>query len=468
VTAKRAGLYVRQSHGSRKSQDDQRLDAVEQCEDMGLTLVRETSDGTSASRYARKVRENWPTVMAWITGREIDVLILWEVSRGDRKAAAWLQVLDVCAEHGVQILVLKAARIYNPADGGQDWEFLATEGVKAQSESDQIRKRTTRGLHRSAASGKPHSHCPVGYIRQYDPQTREFLGQIPCPITAPVIKEIIKRLAAREPVRAIARDIASRPGIGQLRSWDRKLITYIARNLAYSGIREYVDRHGKPQQTKAVWPALVDPVQQREAIAYLAPRSRCTKPTLRRHRLSGLLRCSVCGIGLQTSSDKGRRYYTCPAGHLRIFMVEVDEYVMKHAAAAIAEAAIAPATDDSELRAAEADAAMAEKELNELKQAARTGKLTLEMAMEMEPVRRQRLDVAQRRVTELSRPAGNRALGDVDYADADAVYARLASLPAHVCYDIVAELLSITVRPLERGEGYGWRPARVNVSAAIM
>lgn len=460
------GGYWRQSKGSAKSQDDQRAEGLEFCAELGIDLIKEATDGTSASHFQKKVRRQWPTVMEWITSRDIDVLILWEVSRADRKAADWLATLELCQKHNVKILVLKAERVLDPNDSG-DWEYLAMEGIRAQTESKQMSKRIGRGVQRAAAAGKPHSRTPIGYVREYDPITRKYVRQIPDPATAATIIEIIERVAARQSLHSIAKDIAARPGIGKMRTWDPTYIRAIAMNPAYAGIREYTDRKGVRQRVAAQWDALVDEATHLGAVAYLAPRSQRCRPDDRKYMLSGLIRCTECGAGFEFHRKEKWCYYRCAGGHARIQQPNIDAYVMEHAAAAIAAAAIAPPVNDAEIRAAQAAAAAADTELAKLRAAAKARRLSVDMVLEMEPPLVAALAAANRRADELLRPSvSNTVLGDIDYRDADVVLARLRTLPPVAQHDIVLDLLSVTVRPLERGEGYGWRPARVTILAA--
>ena len=52
-------------------------------------------DGRSASRFASLERERWPDVLRAIDRGEVDVLLLWESSRGDRQPASWAELLDL-------------------------------------------------------------------------------------------------------------------------------------------------------------------------------------------------------------------------------------------------------------------------------------------------------------------------------------------------------------------------------------
>ena len=70
--------------------------------------------------------------------------------------------------------------------------------------------RTLRATAADAASGRPHGLAPYGYRRTYDPLTGKTAGQEPDPATAPVVAEIITRVAGGEPIEAVTRDLNAR------------------------------------------------------------------------------------------------------------------------------------------------------------------------------------------------------------------------------------------------------------------
>src|SRR5215471_17993153 len=119
----RAGVYARQSRGKEKSINDQMAECTTDVAKRGWTVVGQWQDGVSASRYAKRARDNWPLVLAAIEDEQFDVLILWESSRGDRDAETWLGLLRRCREHHVFIRVTSHGRTYD-MDNARDWRTL--------------------------------------------------------------------------------------------------------------------------------------------------------------------------------------------------------------------------------------------------------------------------------------------------------------------------------------------------------
>jgi site-specific DNA recombinase len=75
----------------------------------GWEVTEYEDPGESASRFARgnggAKRKQWGKLLADLAAGRIDVLILWEVSRGDRQLATWAQLLDTCRKHGAGIYI---------------------------------------------------------------------------------------------------------------------------------------------------------------------------------------------------------------------------------------------------------------------------------------------------------------------------------------------------------------------------
>src|SRR5690242_11032218 len=94
VSSKRAGVYGRESKGKTASVADQIERGTEAADENGWTLAGSWRDGVGASAKSKGTRTGWPEVRAAIESRSIDVLILWEGSRGSRDMSTWVDLLD--------------------------------------------------------------------------------------------------------------------------------------------------------------------------------------------------------------------------------------------------------------------------------------------------------------------------------------------------------------------------------------
>lgn len=332
----RAVIYARQSRNSGKSINDQLMECRQDTQDLGLDVVAELQDGRSASRYAGRKRENWPLVLAMIERGGVDVVVLWEASRGDRELTTWSAFLDLCRDQGVRLRVVNDERTYD-LGVGSDWRMLASAGVDSAHESEKMSKRIRRGVTTAAAAGRPPAGpCPYGYRRTYDPATGVLVGQDTDPDTAPIVAEIITRVGNGDPVSTIVRDLNERgvtpPGGG--REWYRQRVTTIATSQVYAGRRVHQpgrkkgERAGKERAThEASWPAIVTEAEHYAAVRVLAnpSRSTSTRPGRQVHLLTWLAECGKCSTPLVASGN----FYGCPVGCAQMIRARVDEYVQE-------------------------------------------------------------------------------------------------------------------------------------------
>jgi site-specific DNA recombinase len=91
----------------------------------GWQIAAEYEDAVSTSRFARKQREDWPRLLADIEAGRLDVVVLWESSRGSRRAAEWMAFLDLCRDRQVRIHVTSHGRTY-------DMSNLACAGLESR------------------------------------------------------------------------------------------------------------------------------------------------------------------------------------------------------------------------------------------------------------------------------------------------------------------------------------------------
>lgn len=322
----RAGVYGRESKDSGASVEHQTDRGLTVVAEQGWRLVGQWADGVGASRQSRKRRKGWPEVRAAIEAGDLDVLVVAETSRADRKARDWLDLLNVCRERGVKIHVINDETTYDPRRATH-YKTLANAGVDAEHETNRLAERVSIGTAAAASRGGIHGSTPFGYRRAIvgtrrtaRGEERPTRGQMPDETTAPVVKDIITRVAARDSLMGIARGLTER-GVPAPRggaAWSPETIRRIVRNRSYIGQR--VHRPVDPDRTAAVypgtWPAIVSETIWTAANAVLDEEDRYgpgTKPGGVRHLLSSIL-LAPCGAVLVADRPKGQRpRYICKA-----------------------------------------------------------------------------------------------------------------------------------------------------------
>ena len=206
--------------------------------------------------------------------------------------------------------------------------------------------RIKRDMADAAARGRPHGRLAYGYTRRYDVATRELIAQEPHPDQAPVVREIITRIASSDAIAAIRRDLNARnvcsPTGGK---WAHSTIPHLVLDgVVYIGKR----RHNGGPLLDGDWPAIVDEDVYWKAVAVLSdPARRKTalvrggiRPGGAKWLLSYIARCAKCsaplGVKYRELVAGSVAYYRCPAGHafmpVDFFDYAVSEAVIRWAA----------------------------------------------------------------------------------------------------------------------------------------
>ena len=471
ATQTRAGVYERVSNAKDKrarSVEEQNQDNRQACDREGWTVVRTFQDpNRGASRFTARAREAYGQTLAAIGAGELDVLVLWESSRGGRELEAWAGLLNACRRASVKIYVTSHGRLYDMTNG-RDWRTLAEDGVDSAFESEKTSLRTLRATAANAANGKPHGLAPYGYRRIYDPLTGKTAGQEPDPVTAPVVTEIIVRVAAGDPIEAVVRDLNKR-GIPSPRGgqWTHATVRWVATNVTYIGKR----RHNGGPLLDGDWP----PVDAGETFAETfwagvallsAPSRKVTRPGRARWLLSLVAECAKCGGPAVARSYRGRQVYTCRArGCFFAPLAGIDKQITGLVIARLSRKdayAELAAADDHAVLAARAEAARLRGVLAGYKADAIAERITRESFAEIEAGLNERIKTEDQAAVTAGVPL---ALRDLLTPGAD-IAARWEALEVPAKKDVLRVLFErITIAPATtRERGAPFDPERVGVA----
>lgn len=335
-TPKNGVTYGRESHGNKKSEGDQLEECHDDMESLGVSVRRAFRDGTSASRFAAKVRDEWPQLVASVDAREIngeplDIICFWECSRGSREPIEWFTLLALCRARGVLIRVTSHERTYD-LSRPNDWKDLADEGVDAAHESERTAVRTRRGTAKAAEAGKPHGQVAYGFKRTYDEKTRKVDGQVHHESEAPIVEWIFAQFIDEVPLKQITAELNANeipsPSGGK---WRWNSVARILERPEYAALRRH---NGQLHETRrwqpivpvdAYWTAhriLSDPQRRTNT-------GKTTRPGAQRWLLSNIAICGICNESLvkRGGTVKRAESYRCNAGHVNISMPALDDYV---------------------------------------------------------------------------------------------------------------------------------------------
>lgn len=309
--------------GRARSVDEQDAENLAAAQGLGAELVATYADpNVSASRFTRKARADYERLVGDIEAGRLDILILWESSRGSRRVSEWVALLEVCEAHGVRIYVTSHHRLYDPAVP-RDRRSLLEDAVDSDYESGKTSTRVRRSRASSAAAGRPVGSIPYGYRREYAPGSASPLRQVPDPETGPVVQEIVARVLDGEGLHRIAVDLNRRgvPTPQMVRDrrtgtvperprggWNNPKLRKLLSSPTMAGWRVH---HGE-RFGKADWEPLVSTADHAAAWALVnAPERRTQRGTVPKYLLSGIAECGVCSGWLRRFPNRGHQSYGC-------------------------------------------------------------------------------------------------------------------------------------------------------------
>lgn len=465
MTREVVDLYLRKSTKDEgRSVDRQLAELTEAAEGEELIVGRVFVDPDfSASRYRRRERPDYAALLAHIRGGDCRMIGILEASRGSRDLTEWSTLLDLCRKLDVRIWVRAHERIYD-LSRRRDWRALADEGLDAADESEKISERVRSGKRKAAREGRPPGRLQFGFTRTYD-EKGKFAEQLPHPEQAPIVAEMVRRVAAGEPLAAIACALnvcgVMMPG-GQ--PWAGRFVRQTVLSPAYAGRRVHRGEDVGP----AAWEPIVDVDQWRTAVAVLTrpERRSTTRGTALAHWLTGAVLCGACRKARLRAATRGASgkpmRYTCDAcGRLYVAGKPLEDAVERAVLARLtmpdALSAFQPRAEDATAREAEKTVQALRERLDAHYAEAAEGRLSARGLTIVEGRILAEIESAEARVRRLTLPA---VLANVDPAD---VVARWADFPPATKRSYVMALAELVVAPATR-RGPGLDPRRLDQS----
>ena len=425
----RAGLYERVSTGIQDSAESRSVDqqnraGSEATEAQGWRVAGRYPDpGLSASRFAKRGRPEWSRLVTDIEAGRLDIVVMWAANRGGRELEEWARFLNACRKNSVRIFVTGKGRLYDLAVT-DDWEALAQQGIKSVLDSEEISLGARRGIADSVARGEPTGRIPFGYTRKYEldrtrPKGRRAI-QVPDQKEAPIVREIIGRIARDEAVSAILRDFTER-GIRTRAGavWSRSSVTrLVLEGVVYIGKR----RHNGSQLVDGNWPPLVEEDIYWKAVRVLSnparkPKGGGIRPGRTRWLLSYVAACGVCGGPLsmrhlpRTTGQVA--YYRCGNGCVSAPVAFLDEMATVAVVGFCSGSPLYEVLtrgDDREAQAAKDEAEAERERLADFEEQAVSGQLSAESFARIARGIEARIAELEARARELSSPPALRDL----------------------------------------------------------
>lgn len=362
-----AFLYGRNSRDPRRrgrSVDDQLAESRAMCENHGWPVRGIFRDpDRSASRHARKKRDDFEDMVAGIVAGKCRILVAWEASRYYRDLEIYVRLRRLCVEHNV--LLCYNGVVYDLSKR-EDRKATARDAADAEDESEGIRNRVLRTVRLQAEAGRPHGRILWGYARRYDPDTGDLIDQVPHQQDAVIVREVFRRVAAGETVYGIVADL-NRRGVqrrGTHGVWREYHLSDMLRNRGYIGRRIHQGKDIGP----ARWIGIIDETTFYAVQRIVSdPRRLTVRDRSVRHLLSGIARCGACKSRpvLRIRKTRGHLAYMCiEKFHTSMHEEKMDAYVEEAVVAWCASNLSADAFRDEAASGAVAAALVLEAELS--------------------------------------------------------------------------------------------------------
>jgi site-specific DNA recombinase len=431
TTQRKAREYLRVSldrSGRARSCEEQHDENDRAATEHGWLLGKPyTDNNVSASRYSAKVRDDFVKLLADLDRDRFgaDVLVLWESSRGSRKVAEWVTLIESCEARGVGIYVTTHGRLYDPANK-RDRRSMLEDAVDSEYESGKVSDRAKRAAAANAADGKPHGPVAYGYSRTYDAKTKALVSQDVEPSEAKVIRELYARLRKGHSLRSIAVDFEARG----VRTRTGKVfagthLRDMALSPIYSGLRAHgAGGRGRFRSLEGVelvdgtWPALVErSVWHAVRARLLAPERTTTIPGAAKHLLTFIAVCHKCGGPMASTKRNGvgAQLQCHLKGCVRLDEAELNAYAERTMLDYLAQPDVidrlrAGDNDDAELAVVRDSLAEARAELRELREAVGAGRVSVASLAVAEPAMVATAERLEQTERELSAPPALSAL----------------------------------------------------------
>jgi site-specific DNA recombinase len=316
------GVYKRASYDTAAgtamegmSVESQGEEANERADELGINIVDVYNDNNlSSSEYRQKERKDWPRMLSDIAAGKLQVIIMWDTSRGSRDLEDWVKFLKLIAKHEVLIHAVSHDRTYNP-NNHRDWETLASDGVKNAAFSKQLSANVKRGFKKSARLGRPRGTAAFGWKRVYDPDSGKMMTQEPVEELRKYVVEVFDRFVTGTPCKALAiewnwrnRAPKDHPNWVPLsrdgKPWRHDSIRNLLRNPVYIG--KLRDRT-TGELLEGNWEGFIDEGTWWTAQRLMEPHKGNKDPRAK-YLLTMIARCGYCGsrVGPQRQT-----YYSC-------------------------------------------------------------------------------------------------------------------------------------------------------------
>lgn len=270
----------------------------------GWTVAHEFTDN-SISALKGKHRPGYEALRAAIAAGSVEQIVVWQTSRLWRNRGERARDIEMLADKRVGVIAVKGPSLDLSTAYGRGMAGLLGEFDTMESEVKS--ERVAAAGAQRARQGRPNG--PLGYGWR-----REGAEYVIVEEEAVVVREIVRRLRARESLRAVTADLNER-GVPAPKTptWGKTSVKKIA--LRPSNVSLLIRHRGEPDEEllPGCWPSLIGRDEWDHVRTILSEPARqahvTTRPGARRHLLSwGVGECGVCGGRLRVALKGNQKW----------------------------------------------------------------------------------------------------------------------------------------------------------------
>lgn len=270
----------------------------------GWTVAHEFTDN-SISALKGKHRPGYEALRAGIVAGSVEQVVVWQTSRLWRNRGERARDIEMLAKARVGVIAVKGTSLDLSTAYGRGMAGLLGEFDTMESEVKS--ERVAAAGAQRARQGRPNG--PLGYGWR-----REGSEYVIVPEEADVVREIVRRLASREALRAVTADLNERGVLApKSPTWGKTSVKKIA--LRPSNVGLLIRHRGQPDEEllPGCWPPLIERDEWDRVCAILSESGRRTsapaRPGARKHLLSlGVGECGVCGGHLRVALKGNQKW----------------------------------------------------------------------------------------------------------------------------------------------------------------
>ena len=318
-------VYARLSqavNGETVQVDDQVEMGLEALERRGATAGLTFKDNAKSAWNPRVVRPQWDLLMRRLESGESDGVWVYDLTRFSRKMLEGERLVELAAA-GLRVWSQSGEYDLTTADGRAHFREAM---VAAARESDKISERVKRGNLRRARRGRHHGAKRAFGLPGWAPVGEEWVSGDPrdrvpdeqVDAERAVIRECYDRLFAGESLAQLVAALNARGSVTTFANpWTRATLRRVLVRASLAGL---VEHRGEVLGDLAGVTAVVSREEWERMRALFEARRRGRPPGLGAYVLSGLVRCSRCGLLLYGTQRKNltpyedgsvRREYRC-------------------------------------------------------------------------------------------------------------------------------------------------------------